>query len=455
MKRATRILGGLALQLSVVLRLLGAEEAVGQGKLPPLELVRLMRMARLAEMENRHAEALELLRQAAETHPAELTPVIALWQYDGRNKLPAEEAAKLRQLLTTRLADAASPLPPGVLGYVLNDPDAGAEQLDLILQAASRRLEAAGDDFELLQAIAWLQSRLDRPEEARRSMGRMLAIRPSPELAWDCVWLDLELERWDDAARLLHDLVGDEETSGYGRMTYVEVLGKTGRHEELIRQLALMDKQGLTTGLEDRGTLADLLLQVAWDLRDLGQDAKAEAIFRKLLATDPTNAEARGAILHLYSSEEERQAQREALAQQWKAADDPHALLAEGSQLLAVGDAASAFDLLQRAAELQADSEVAWYNLGLAAMKLERWENAEQAFARAATLHPDRAETLLNQGISLYNLSRCPEAILTLERALSLKAPLPAAHYYLHHCHKALGHEQEMRRHLELYNKGG
>ena len=45
-------------------------------------------------------------------------------------------------------------------------------------------------------------------------------------------------------------------------------------------------------------------------------------------------------------------------------------------------------------------------NFGLAANRLERWDEAERAFGRAAELNPARTESRLNHGIALYQLKR-------------------------------------------------
>ena len=77
---------------------------------------------------------------------------------------------------------------------------------------------------------------------------------------------------------------------------------------------------------------------------------------------------------------------------------------------------------------------------------------AEQAYARAATLNPSRAESVLQHGIALQKLERCEEAIAQLERALGIDAELTQTHYYLYACYTELGDQEAAIHHLRLYN---
>src|SRR5690606_32025910 len=112
----------------------------------------------------------------------------------------------------------------------------------------------------------------------------------------------------------------------------------------------------------------------------------------------------------------------------------------------------TAIGLLERAAPALGGgvyAEPSWYNLGLAAYKLERWRQAADAFGRAAELNGDRAETHFQRGVALHRAGDCAAAIPALELA-------PGKHqarYYLGRCHEALGNAEAARRELELYRK--
>lgn len=420
--------------------------------LPDAEMVRMLRKARIARLEGRTDDALAGLRAAAEAFPVSVLPVMALWEFHRQHTLPAEEGKALRALLTRRLSDPTSPLPPGTLRYLVENPDVSDDELILVLDAALSRMDDADPNPRMLEAVGILQERLGRLPEARATLGRLLELEPSPELQWHCLALDERLERWLDVARGLRRWL-DRDPLFVMRMRYIEVLGKLGDHEELVRQLDLLSQDPAVKPMHLRGTRERLLLQAAWDLRDAGEEAGAEKVFRRLLAIDPDNAVARNAILHLYSTEEERAAHQAALEELWSAEDDPEALAREGASLLAGGDAEHAFELLERAAAGLPESEITWFNLGLAAIRLERWEAAEQAMLRAVALNPSRVEAHLYRGAALQALERCEEAVVVLKEVLATDPGLSQAHYYLHFCYHALGHYDASQAHLRLYNQ--
>ena len=418
----------------------------GQASLPPPELVRMLRSARIELDAGRLAPGLTALREAAEAFPQELAPVLELWNYHRRVGLPDDEASKLRALLTRRLADPDRELPPGMLKYLVENREAGEEELRLVLSATSARLAATPDDFELLQSVALLQDRLGMTDAARESSRRLLALEPSDELRWRCIDMEIEAERWEPAAELLEQLVNREEPSPWSRVLYITVMGKLGRHEELMRQLELL---GATSPLSVMA-LKELLLEAAWDLRDADEHAEAERMFRLILEENPAHNEARTAILYFYATAEERQRHEQALAQRWSEEDNPVALMNEGADLLASGNATAAIELLERAVAALPDDEIAWFNLGVAAMRLERWERAAEALGQATRLNPRRAEAFYNRGAALRRIKRCQEAVADLERALELQPELNNAHFYLYKCYLALGDEETAQKHRTL-----
>ncbi|NJN64288.1 MAG: tetratricopeptide repeat protein, partial [Acidobacteria bacterium] len=92
-----------------------------------------------------------------------------------------------------------------------------------------------------------------------------------------------------------------------------------------------------------------------------------------------------------------------------------------------------------RAVALEPDSQAALFNLGLAAIALERWTEARAALDRLIALTPDNPDALYNRGVVLVKLQSWREAIVDLDRALVLRPELRNAHYYLYVAHKALG----------------
>lgn len=429
-----------------------AEGGLGEKELPPVGLVLALRQARIAEIEGRTDDALAVLREASEEFSDSVLPVVELLDFHRRHRLPEESGQELRELLKRRLLDPRSPLPSGTLRYLVDAPDATEAELNLFLEATLVRLGTERREPRLLAAAAALQERLGRLPEARETLGRLLEVQPSDPVRWHCLALDRKLERWQEVADFLRARLSAGSHFAE-RMSYIEILGKLGDLEEIVRQLDLLGESAQFSRIRQLGSLRSLLLQAAWDLRDAGRHDGAETIFRRVLQIEPDCAEARNALLYFYSTEEERRAHEAALAERWSAETDPDELAREGANVLAGGDAARAFELLQRAAQQLPGSEIAWFNLGLAAIRLERWSAAHEAMERATEINPSRAEAYLYRGAALQNLERCAEAIPPLEKALQLDPELDQAHYYLYFCHRALGHREPTRRHLELYNR--
>lgn len=414
--------------------------------LPPVECVRMLRWARAKLEQGDEQGGARLLRETVDQFPGEVVALIALWDFHRQFGLPEEEAVRLRGILTHRLADPRSSLPPGVLRYLIRRPDAGKEELELLLTAANARLK--DDDLEMIRTIAYLQTRLELFEDSRETYGKLRDLAPSAALDWTCVLLDIDLERWADAAEGLESVVAAKGTSIISRLMYIDVLSRLGRYDEMLRQIDhLSSNNTLMTEF-----LNDILADSAWNLRDAGKDREAEAVFKRILAADPKNQEALAATLYLYGSEEELQAHRAALQSAREEETEPDKLAEQGGNLLAAGDAEQAFELLDRASRSLADEEIVWFNLGLAALKLERWEAAQRALLQATKINPERAESFLNRAIALQKIGRCAEAIEALKRTLKLTPERTDAYYYVYACHVELGNTEAAQEALRRYN---
>ena len=110
-----------------------------------------------------------------------------------------------------------------------------------------------------------------------------------------------------------------------------------------------------------------------------------------------------------------------------------------------------AFDLLQRAAAALPDSELAWFNLGHAADRLQRYEVAARAFERAARINPKRMESTINRVAALVNLERCEEAIALARAILEQSPEQKSLYYYLYRCYSILKDTEAAKGALERY----
>ena len=446
-------------------------QAPSGGALPPVECVRLLRAARIAAMKDDPAGELALLHQAEEAFPDEIAPLNALLEYHGRNPLPADEHQRLRERLLARLGDPALVIPPGVIEQMAADPRADPDTLRAMASKVAGQLGGQGGDApspdpRLLEVLAGLQERLGDDAAAFASWQRLWRTGGAERAIEPMLRLSASLGRWSDAADLLKSLV-DRGDVGFRRF-YITALGKLGRFDEVLRQLDLLIAEeapaeqaaGIPeqapiadpSGSTNRGSdVADLLEDTAWALRDAGQDAEAERLFRRALAYAPKSRELLAVVANLYASDEERAAAAGALAERWQKVTDARVLLDEGTQRLASGDAAGALDLLKRAAPEYPKLEAPWYNLGIAAFKLHDWATAEMAYGHAAELNPARADSFYFRGVALTYLERWAEAVEALRQALKVDPGRVDAHYHLAVCYHRLGRDAEASEQRRLY----
>ncbi len=438
----------------------GSSAAADDAALPPEECVRLQRGARIAGMKGDPAAELDKLEQARAACPDEIGPLDALVAYYRRQPQEWERYRQFLGELVGRLQNPEYDLPAGIIEYLIRNPDVEADQLSAILDNVSRQVERAGEpDPGLMRIRAELEQRLGRIEAAAATLEWLLRETGADDLVWALVHIYFELERWQDAAELIAPQL---EQKSHLRTFYIHVLGKLGRYKELLEQIEILasdpslrrpvahgepaqaagadaDLPGHVVDVVLRLGLIELLKQVAWDLRDQGQEAQAETIFRGLLAHAPDDTALRATVLHLYASEQERRGYAETLADKWQTETDPNLLFEEGTQRLTAGDAAGAIELLRRAAPEFPNLEAVWYNLGMAAYRLEDWATVDSAFGRAGELNPERAQTFFFRGLALEKLGRCGEAVDALGRAVELDPERALAHYYLAACHRKLG----------------
>ena len=429
--------------------------------------MRLMRSARIARMQDDAATELTQLQAAFEACPEEISPIYALMAYYRQRPEFEAKTQEFRALLLKRFEDPEQDLPIGVIEYLVGAQDAEEAELAAILGNVSRQVEKAAEpEPALLRIQAHLQRRFGQEEAAAATLERIWRGTSADDVLGPLLDLYFKLERWQAAADVMAPLV---KKGGHLRYSYVFVLGKLGRYDEALQQVGFLasdevapvdgaasespapDDELEATAVQSEGQivvdfaegsgLLGLLKQLAWDLRDQGKDQQAEQVFRQLLAKVPEDPELQATVLNLYASEEERRGHAEALADTWQSETDPNALFEEGTQRLTAGDAAGAIDLLRRAAPEFPDLEPAWYNLGMAAYRLEDWETVVSAFGRAAELNPDRAQTAFFRGLALEKLDRCSEAVTDLERAAELDPNRALAHYYLAVCYRELGNQ--------------
>ena len=426
------------------------------GELPDVECLRLMRRARIAEHNARPEAEVGWLRRARAECNEPTAALVGLLRADRRNPLPEVDVQTVRRELIAAIEDPASAPPAGVLEFIARSEEADESVLNPAFDLVERRLlQPDADRGRLLRLKALLDQRLGRPAEATASLVELRSLEPeSEELAWALLRLLILQQRWNGVADLLGEMA--EEGGAHIRSLYARALARAGRVDEANRQLELLAGEiDPNDGLALSDYAADVLA-AAWNLRDSGRPAEAEGLFRlaekHAPATSWARVEARGALVHLYGTAEERAVHERAAANRWRYVTDPQSLLNEGANQLSAGNFDQAIELLKRAAVELGHFEAVWYNLGFAAYRAERWEEAFQALDRAAELNDQRADNFFFSGLALTELERWEEAIPRLLRTVELDPRRRLAHYNLWVCYRVLGREDEAARHQAAYD---
>ncbi len=432
-------------------------EAVGE--LPDVECLRLMRRARIAELNSRPESEVEWLERARQECNEPTAALVGLLRVDRRNPLPEEEVQAYRRELIAAIEGPVTAPPAGVLEFIARSEEADESVLGAAFGLVERRLlRAEADRGRLLRLKALLDQRLGRPGEATAALVELRGLEPrSEEIAWALLRLQILQQRWDEVADLLGEMA--EDGGAHVRSLYARALARAGRVDEASRQLELLAGE---IDPNDGLALSDYAAEVlaaAWNLRDSGRLADAEELFRlaeqHAPATSWAMVEARGALVHLYGTAEERMAHERAAADRWQYVTDPQSLLNEGANQLSAGNHDQAIELLKRAAVELGHLEAVWYNLGFAAYRAERWEEASHALDRAAELNDQRADNFFFSGLALTELERWEEAIPRLLRTVELDPGRRLAHYNLWVCYRVLGREDEAARHQAAYDALG
>jgi predicted O-linked N-acetylglucosamine transferase (SPINDLY family) len=96
-----------------------------------------------------------------------------------------------------------------------------------------------------------------------------------------------------------------------------------------------------------------------------------------------------------------------------------------------MGRSGQAAEMLGRAAELQPDSPMARYNLGVALQAARSLEEAIAAFSAATALKPDYAPAYLRLGEIFRDQGKLPQAVDAFSKAVQRQPDLAGAHYFL------------------------
>ncbi len=400
-------------------------------QLPPEGCVKLLRDARIAGMLGNGAEQEKMLATAVREYPKEILPLLAYADFE-RAKGPSGAGADFRALLRKRLADPEALVPFSALARMVEDPKASPQDLSTYRDGVQSRLDRTPDDARLLDMLALLHARLGQMDAAADAMTRLHAVQPTRSTAIRCLDFSYQTGRWEAVLSLAREIRSKYEGDSGFELFAAMALLNLGRPDEARKEIAPM----MSDPAWRKQVIFSVLLPAGWTLWDQGRAKEAEAVFREAASAEPAIVEPKAILENLFASPEERRALADAQRERLARITDPGHLFDEGTKRLVAGDAAGASDLLKRATDADPAYEIAWFNRGVAAIKLGNWDEARAAFTRSVELKPERAESFLYLGNALARLGRCAEAVPALERALALRPGLKEAQNQIESCRR-------------------
>ena len=419
-------------------------------------------------------EELSRLRSASTPCSERIELDVALLDYHRRIGLEETEHDLVHAQLLKRLTTSGGSISTAVATQLLYEPGLDEEIVSAVAGTLERAITAEQAVPPLaLRALARAFLRLERVESATEILERLVAVETESAWAeWELLELYRQQERWSDEADAIARLA--DRTLAIAptwRVRQIESLVRANRFDEAE---SLIQAELSRDGTAEQSLVEHRLVDVAWSLRDAGRHDAAERLFRRVLDTPTPRAialpsttstesglapragsdvqgQARLALAYFYADGDESASLLAASETAPTDDSDPFALYEAGTQHLTSGQLEQAFELLTRAAPGLPELEAAWHNLALVAYRLERWQEAADAYEHAAGLNPTRPDAWFFRGLALVNLEQCGAAIEPLEQALQLDPERELAHYHLGRCHTELGNEESAARHRGAY----
>jgi len=232
---------------------------------------------------------------------------------------------------------------------------------------------------------------------------------------------------WYAAIRGL--IVNRELRSSIARNAYSAVIARHTVAHNAYKWLEAYKLSGcISTGAKPMSSCESGITAAA-RFHQAGQYAKAEAMYRDILAAEPDNCDALhllGELAHQFGRLDEALELLSKTVRNDKAR--PSAFISLGNTLTSLGRYGEASESYRRALELEPDNGGTHYNLGNVLHFLDRNDEAVECYRKALDIKPDFIEVHNHLGNTLRKLGRLEEAEASFRLALGLNAELPEAH---------------------------
>ena len=348
-------------------------------------------LARLLGQTGRYDQALEVWRAAAAARPRQIRPHLSMGVIEQQRGNHQAAQRHYARALAIDPGDADTRHKLGVLDFDLGRYEAALDHFRAALELQAQ------DDLRarLHSGIGAALFRLDRPDQAVRSLQRALALDPSLREARD----NLERIRGGDgAAALLRE----------GRF-----------------QAALAAARG---AIERDPRDATAHFHAGAAMWELGRPDQAERYYRLAVDLDPGH---KSALFNLAGLLRHKGQQDEAL-RLYRAAAEAHPDYAEPHRGLGLieqarGNAQAAARHYAEALRLGLRDSVVLHNLGKLRIGTGDYAEAAEHLREALELTPNDARIHANLGVAQFQLGRPEAAIRSFERALEIDPSLQSA----------------------------
>ena len=122
----------------------------------------------------------------------------------------------------------------------------------------------------------------------------------------------------------------------------------------------------------------------------------------------------------------------------------------EGNQYYQKYKFEKAIEAYEKAIEIDLDSDIACYNIGLAYAKLSKFEKAIEAYEKAIEIKPDSHEAYYNMGVAYFRLGKYQKEIEAYKKAIEIKPDSHEAYDNMGAAYTELG---EFKEAIEAHEK--
>lgn len=408
-----------------VIGLLPSGMAAAAIELPPEDVLLAIRKARTHQAAGRVAEERAVLEKLVESHPTDTTSLLQLFDFYSRHA-DKDNIARLRTLLRAQLANAEH-VPVSLLKAAIHDKRMDTQEVGLIVVELEKRSAAEPSDTMLLRTLLGGYERLEDRSKQRETIVRLVALEPPPRWRYELIWLDESLGRWEDVLTEVRALKTSKADADWLVLRELTALDALNRVDEAA---AAIDRLQVTSATPE--TVIDELMARAMGFLDRGSTASAETLLRKLALAQPQKREIRRAIAYLFGTLEDQTSLEASFMETTLKSDDLETLINDAARRMMSGDAASAIPLLERAAVVAPKSELPWFNLAVAATKLERWPLVESAASKAIEINAAQPRALMLRAQARVKSGRVAEGMADAKAALAIDPKLKQAWYVLY-----------------------